>query len=112
MSEQEFTSYTTMIGTTGVHWGYIPVDKLPSSRRAEQTHQRLCQHYDYARQCIECCAFPQLTTVQLDAKTKMTVQQASGDLCQGFDAFAQEKLLFASNDDYGWTELSSMSQVA
>ena len=115
MSEKEQSFYTHMIGTTGVHWGYIPVDKLPSSKRAETTHKVLCGHFDYARQCMECCAFPTLRVKGMRYEhgddTEQTVQDVSGELCRGFDKFAESKLLFASNDDYGWMELSSMSDV-
>jgi len=45
-------------------------------------------------------------------QTPMTVKQVAGNLCEGFNEFAEKKLLYASNDDYGWTELSSMSEVA
>jgi FkbM family methyltransferase len=109
---EELDYYTHLIGTTGVHWGYIPVDKLPSSKRAETTHKILCGHYDYARQSIECCAFPTLSVKGIfNQQEKLTVQDVAGDLCRGFDEFAETKLLFASNDDYGWMELSSKSDA-
>ena len=116
MSEDEFSSWNSIIGTTGVHWGYIPMDKLPSSRRGETTHKRLCRHYDFARQCIECCAFPELKVLMVNGQEEeengevLTAKQVAGTLCDNFADFAERTNLHASNDDYGWTELSSMSE--
>ena len=106
MAEPEFNKIDVIIGTTGVHWGYIPTDKLPSSERGRRTHERLCSHYDFARQSIECCDFPNLVVKH---PGNPTVSDLLGDLCLNFPAWAEEKNLYASTDDYGWTELSSMA---
>jgi hypothetical protein len=58
MSEEEFRAIATVLGT--VHWGYIPMSKLPSSKRGKETHRRMCQHENVARTVKECCAFPDL----------------------------------------------------
>jgi hypothetical protein len=106
MAETEFNKIDAIIGTTGVHWGYIPKDKLPSSDRGRRTHERLCSHYDFAKQSIECCDFPQL---MVKHEGNPTVSELLGDLCENFTAWADEKNLYTSTDDYGWTELSSMA---
>lgn len=61
LSDQEFRAIPTILGT--VHWGYIPDSKLPSSKRGQVTHQRLCQHENIARTVKECCAFPDLAVI-------------------------------------------------
>jgi len=106
MSDSEFDAFDTIVGTTGVHWGYIPEDKRPSSSRGSSTHERLCSHYDFARQCMECCAFPDL---KVRRPGHQSVSSLNGDLCTNFEAWASEKGLFASNDDFGWTQLTSMA---
>mmetsp|Transcript_7431 Transcript_7431/g.10538 ORF Transcript_7431/g.10538 Transcript_7431/m.10538 type:complete len:555 (-) Transcript_7431:160-1824(-) len=106
MSDVEFDAIDTIVGTTGVHWGYIPEDKRPSSKRGSKTHERLCTHYDFARQAIECCAFPDL---KVRRPGHPTVSELNGDLCSTFDVWAEEKKLYTSTDDYGWTELTSMA---
>lgn len=58
LTDDEFQSMATVMG--GMHWGYIPVDSLPSSERGKATHERLCQHENFAATAIECCAFPDL----------------------------------------------------
>jgi hypothetical protein len=105
LEEEEFKKIHAIIGTTGVHWGYIPKDKLPSTKRGKTTHERLCSHYDFARQSIECCDFLELVVKH---EGNPTVSDLLGDLCYNFTKWAEEKNLYTSTDDYGWTELTNV----
>ncbi|KAK1742451.1 hypothetical protein QTG54_007016 [Skeletonema marinoi] len=58
MHETSFKSIGLILGRT--NWGFIPTSKKPSSERAEDTHKRVCTHYNFARRCKECCDFPTL----------------------------------------------------
>jgi FkbM family methyltransferase len=108
LDEKDFIKINAIIGTTGVHWGYIPKDKLPSTKRGKDTHERLCSHYDFARRSIECCDFPNL---EVKHEGNPTVSDLLGDLCFNFTKWADEKNLYTSTDDYGWTELTGMADV-
>ena len=104
--------------------GYIPSTKKPSSKRAETTHKRLCQHETIARTAKECCAFPELPVkssvpgevLQKDepengmvhpADSAATVADVAGELCDNFDQWARDNYLFAVEEDWGWVELTS-----
>jgi len=119
LTDSEFEAISTVMGS--VHWGYIPPHKLPSSKRGQTTHERLCQHENIARLVKECCAFPDLTITSstpgevLVKDTKefppksVTVKDVTGDLCDGFDDWAKEKHLYDIESDYGWFQITSMA---
>jgi FkbM family methyltransferase len=121
LAEGEFESIPNIIG--GVHWGYIPVSKLPSSDRGRRTHERLCQHENIAKATKECCSF-------LDSPVKSSVPgevlyREKGDgkpaesvtvsdiiqdgLCLDFDQWAKDHYVHDIQDDFGWFELSSQA---
>jgi FkbM family methyltransferase len=120
LGEEEFDAIPTVMG--GVHWGYIPTSKLPSSERGRQTHQRLCQHENIAKGTKECCAFPQLK-VKSSVPGEVLVQDKQGfppqdstvmdviqeGLCDDFDTWAAEHFLNDVKDDWGWFELTSQA---
>jgi len=106
MKDIEFDSFGTIIGTTGVHWGYIPEDKRPSSRRGSDTHKKLCAHFNFASTSIECCEFPQL---KVNGRENDTVEEVNGGLCDNFESWAADKGLYTSTDDFGWSDLTSMA---
>eukprot|EP00984_Skeletonema_dohrnii_P005783 scaffold2041_cov102-Skeletonema_dohrnii-CCMP3373.AAC.4 len=130
MHETSFSSIGLILGRT--NWGFIPTSKKPSSERAEDTHKRVCTHYNFARRCKECCDFPTLpvrprlpsTTVVENgvfgdadvedeannssaALESKTVADVAGSMCDGFDAWAEENQLHDVPDDYGWNEMSA-----
>jgi hypothetical protein len=130
MHETSFKSIGLILGRT--NWGFIPTSKKPSSERAEDTHKRVCTHYNFARRCKECCDFPTLpvrprlpsTTVVENgefgdadvedeannssaALESKTVADVAGSMCDGFDAWAEENQLHDVPDDYGWNEMSA-----
>ena len=119
LTEEEFDAIPTVMG--GVHWGYIPINKLPSSERGKKTHQRLCQHENIARTSKECCAFPDLQVKSsvpgevLVQDTKgfpskaSTVADVAGALCDGFDQWATEHYLNDVRNDWNWFELTSQA---
>lgn len=126
LSEKDFQAISSILGQ--LHWGYIPVMKLPSSQRARNTHQRLCQHENFARDAIECCAFPDLTVRSTFSgevlvvgnerdegapnfpEQQATVQYLAGDLCNTFEQWAAEKHLFEVDSDWGWFQGVTISQ--
>ena len=103
-TEADYDAIDIVLGE--IHWGYIPSEKLPSSDRAEKTHQRLCRHEPFARNAIECCAFADMEVDTL-VDTASTVKELAGSLCDGFDSWAEEHDLYNIPDDVGWFELSS-----
>lgn len=123
LTEEQFDDIPAVLG--GVHWGYIPANKLPSSERAKQTHERMCQHENIAKTTKECCAFPHLHVkssvpgeVLVKAPederkmhgvpTTSTVTDVIAEgLCDDFDKWAEEKFLYDIKDDFGWFELTS-----
>eukprot|EP00980_Cylindrotheca_fusiformis_P019692 scaffold6870_cov121-Cylindrotheca_fusiformis.AAC.19 len=124
LTDREFNSIRTVLG--GVHWGYIPASKLPSSARAKTTHERLCSHEYVALKTKECCAFPDMevqSSVPGEALLKdnnfkggldkpSTVMDVIMDgLCDDFATWAEEKHLYTIGDDWGWFELSSRAAV-
>jgi FkbM family methyltransferase len=104
LTEADFDAIDIVLGE--LHWGYIPSEKLPSSDRGRKTHERLCRHEAFARDKIECCAFPDLEVDTL-VDTASTVKELSGSLCDGFDTWAEEHHLNDIPDDVGWFELSA-----
>ncbi|CAJ1939177.1 unnamed protein product [Cylindrotheca closterium] len=126
LSEKEFEAIPTIMG--GVHWGYIPTSKLPSSERAKLTHQRLCSHENVAHRTKECCAFPDMP-VQSSVPGEVLVKDESKSgkdrlqsqstvmdvvidgLCDNFDKWAEEHHLYTVPDDWGWFELTSRAAV-
>ena len=125
MHEASFKSIRLILGRT--NWGFIPVSKKPSSERAEDTHKRLCTHYNFAKRCKECCDFPTLparprlqsvpvedpndTTGFGETVSWSTVADIAGSLCDGFDVWAEENHLHDVPDDYGWNEMSAYVKV-
>ena len=114
LKEAEFSAISTVLGQ--LHWGYIPALQLPSSKRAEDTHKRLCQHEDFARTAIECCAFPDLQVKSRSSgeilvlennrdafpEVPATVKDLAGGLCDRFEAWAEEHSIFNVESDWGW----------
>eukprot|EP00986_Skeletonema_menzelii_P019728 scaffold29022_cov148-Skeletonema_menzelii.AAC.5 len=137
MHEASFKSIRLILGRT--NWGFIPVSKKPSSERAENTHKRLCTHYNFAKRCKECCDFPTLPVrprlqsatvedtvedetgfgeVEVGDETdnssitsESTVADIAGSMCDGFDVWAEENHLHDVPDDYGWNEMSAYVKV-
>ncbi len=137
MHETSFKSIRLILGRT--NWGFIPLSKKPSSERADDTHKRLCTHYNFAKRCKECCDFPTLSVrprLQVTAEestteedvgfgdadvedetdnssitSESTVADVAGSLCDGFDAWAEENNLHDVPDDYGWNEMSAYVRV-
>jgi FkbM family methyltransferase len=119
LSEDAYDAISTVMG--GVHWGYIPQHKKPSSQRAKETHERLCRHENFARTAKECCGFPDLAVVSSVPGEVLvqegdgfppkagTVRDVAGDLCVNFDAWAAENHLFDIESDWGWFQISSMA---
>eukprot|EP00527_Entomoneis_sp_CCMP2396_P009461 CAMPEP_0198138600 /NCGR_PEP_ID=MMETSP1443-20131203/1980_1 /TAXON_ID=186043 /ORGANISM="Entomoneis sp., Strain CCMP2396" /LENGTH=607 /DNA_ID=CAMNT_0043800431 /DNA_START=119 /DNA_END=1942 /DNA_ORIENTATION=- len=124
MTDAEFDSITTVMG--GVHWGYIPKQKLPSSRRGKETHERLCKHENFARTAKECCQFPSMEVIssypgqvlyqedqgkpEKSVGKAGTVSDVAGDLCNDFDAWATEKHVYTVDSDWGWFQLTASAQ--
>jgi len=122
MHETTFNSIGLILGRT--NWGYIPPIKKPSSVRARETHQRVCQHYNFAKRCKECCDFPSLS-VKRRIPTKLesgggggeggspagdhTVAEVAGELCNDFESWAKDSKLRDIPDDYGWNEMSAFA---
>ena len=129
LTSAEFEAIPTVLGA--VHWGYIPMEKLPSSKRAALTHERLCQHEHFARNVKECCAFGDMTVrsrlageilVQEDEESRdearyvravypkpATVADLAGDLCDNFDEWAAGNHLYTVESDWGWFQISSVA---
>lgn len=120
LSQDEFEAIRTVMGS--VHWGYIPTHKLPSSKRAKITHERLCRHENFARGVKECCAFPDLPVLSsvpgevLVHEDKgfpphdVTVKDVAGGLCDNFDTWAAENHLYDIESDWGWFQITSMAE--
>lgn len=120
LSEDEFSEdYSTIMGE--LHWSYIPTLKRPSSHRAEVTHKRLCQHEDFARRSIECCAFPdvevkssvsgELLVREDNIMEKVTVFDLIGEnICENFDAWSREHNLFTVTSDWAWLNVETMDR--
>jgi FkbM family methyltransferase len=120
LSEKDYDAISTVMG--GVHWGYIPQHKKPSSQRAKETHERLCRHENFARTAKECCGFPDLAVSSSspgevivhegnDFPPKVgTVKDVAGELCDGFDAWAADNHLYDVESDWGWFQISSMAE--
>ena len=121
MHETSFNSIGIILGRT--NWGYIPVIKKPSSHRARDTHERVCSHYNFAKRCKECCDFPSLTVKPRLHNTsngfsegggdsgpeEKTVAEVAGELCNGFEEWAEKEKLRDIPDDYGWNEMSAFA---
>ena len=119
MSDEEFEQIPTVMGN--VHWGYINPTKLPSSKRGNITHKRLCQHENIARGTKECCAFldmpvkssvPGEVLQKHDSKEfpprESTVSDVISDgLCDDFSTWKKEHYLDDVTNDFNWVELSS-----
>jgi FkbM family methyltransferase len=120
LTEEEFDAIPTVMG--GVHWGYIPTNKLPSSARGKTTHERLCSHENIARVTKECCAFPDLA-VKSSVPGEVLVKEDKGfpprestvtdvindGLCDDFSTWAADHFLHDVQDDWGWFELTSQA---
>jgi hypothetical protein len=104
MTDDEFNAVKMAVGE--VHWGYIPDQKKPSSKRAVDTHKRLCRHYNFASQAKECCAFPDLIVVDGDVE-KGPIKKVAPSLCSGFDGWAKRAKLYDIPDDSGWFDKDS-----
>jgi FkbM family methyltransferase len=120
LSDAEFDAIPTVMG--GVHWGYIPTPKLPSSERAKVTHERLCQHENIAKTAKECCDVPNVK-VKSSVPGEILVQDKKGfpppettvkdviqeGLCDDFEEWATAHYLHDVKDDWGWMELTSQT---
>ena len=121
LTDDEFNAISTVMGN--LHWGYIPYSKLPSSERGRTTHERICQHENFAKTAKECCDVPYLQVissypgqvlVQHDdhggALPKQgTVADVAGDFCDDFAEWAVTKRLHDVPNDFGWFQLSSVA---
>jgi len=120
LSDADFDSISTVMG--GVHWGYIPEHKKPSSKRAKETHQRLCRHENFARTAKECCGFLDLPVISSTPGEILvqegqqgfppkagTVTDVAGELCNDFDEWAAVNKLYDIESDWGWFQISSMA---
>ena len=121
LTEDEFDSIPNVIG--GVHWGYIPPSKLPSSDRGRRTHERLCQHENIAKATKECCSFlnsPVKSSVPGEVLYRekgddkpaesVTVSDIIQDgLCLDFEQWAKDHYVYDVQEDFGWFELSSQA---
>ena len=124
MHDATFNSIGLITGRT--NWGYIPVIKKPSSSRAKETHERICKHYNFAKRCKECCAFPTLLVKHRiggevggggavagggkgGGGGEQTIAEVAGELCNDFDTWAKESHLLDIPDDYGWNEMSAFA---
>jgi hypothetical protein len=117
LSDSEFESIDTVMGE--MHWGYIPQHKLPSSKRGQLTHDRLCQHENFARTAKECCgnlqlpvksAFPGEVLIQdgKDITHSATVADVINEgLCDDFSTWQETHQLYHIDNDYGWFEMTS-----
>ena len=122
LTDKEFDKLPTIMGV--VHWGYIPLNKKPSSERGRHTHERLCQHEVFAKDAKECCAFAELPVksrtpgevlVQEEPDNSnpafppkaVTVADLAGSLCENFDEWAKENHLDDVENDWGWFELTA-----
>ncbi|KAL7580262.1 hypothetical protein ACA910_012998 [Epithemia clementina (nom. ined.)] len=122
MTDAEFDSITTVMG--GVHWGYIPKSKLPSSTRGRETHERLCKHENFARTAKECCQFPNMEVissypghilVQNEDHDRAiaragTVADVAGGLCDDYEHWSVEKHINDITSDWGWFQLTSSAR--
>lgn len=124
LSETEFQSISSVLGQ--MHWSYINPMNLPSSERAKNTHSRLCEHENFSRTSIECCAFPDLPVRSSYSgevlvmeeeggapkfpEQPVTVQYLAGDLCDTFDDWAERYHLFSVESDWGWFQGGTMRQ--
>lgn len=117
LKDPDYESIDTVMGE--IHWGYIPLHKLPSSKRGQITHDRLCQHENFARTAKECCgnlqlhvrsAVPGEVLVQ-DGTANMnpaTVEDVIQDgLCVDFDTWKEEHHFYDIENDFGWFEMTS-----
>jgi len=117
LKDTDYESIDTVMGE--MHWGYIPLHKLPSSKRGQITHNRLCQHENFARSAKECCgnlqlqvrsAVPGEVLVQdgKDNTNPATVEDVIQDgLCADFDTWKEEHHFYDIENDYGWFEMTS-----
>ena len=104
-----------------LHWGYIPEHKLPSSKRGQLTHDRLCQHENFARTAKECCGNldmpvrsfnPGEVLYREDSPSEVaTVKDLIDEgLCDDFPEWVQEHHFYEIENDYGWFEISSVAK--
>ena len=120
MSDEEFESITTVMG--GVHWGYIPKVKKPSSERGKATHERLCKHENFARTSKECCEFPDMEVIssypgqvlyQENPKKSIGSAGTVGDvseLCADYDEWALANHVHDIDSDWGWFLLTPSAE--
>lgn len=122
LKEEEFDAIPNVMG--GVHWGYMPESKLPSSERGRKTHERLCQHETIAKSTKECCGFldiPVKSNVPGEVLYRdngennrpevVTVSDIIQEgLCDDYEAWATKHFVNAIKDDWGWFELSSQAK--
>jgi FkbM family methyltransferase len=119
LTDEEFDAIPNVMGN--VHWGYIPVSKLPSSHRGRQTHERLCQHENIAKTTKECCSFLD-TPVKSNVPGEVLYRDKGGnkpaeavsvsdvireDLCLDYEKWSKDHYVDNVPDDFGWFELSS-----
>jgi FkbM family methyltransferase len=120
LTDSEYGSIDTVMGD--LHWGYIPKSKLPSSERGKLTHNRLCQHENFARTAKECCGNLDLT-VRSSIPGEVLIQEGKDTahgaatvkdviaegLCDDFDQWIEDHQFYTVENDYGWFELSSVA---
>ena len=119
LTDAEFDAIRTVMG--GLHWGYIPYTKLPSTQRGRETHQRLCRHENFAKTAKECCDVSDLRVISSypdhvlvhDAPgvpKEGTVADVAGALCDDFAEWSKEKHLHDVPNDFGWFEISVVAE--
>jgi hypothetical protein len=122
LTDAEFDAIHTVMG--GLHWGYIPDSKKPSSQRGKETHARLCRHENFAKMAKECCDVADLPVIssypdqilvhdeegQNQLPKAGTVADVAGSLCDDFSTWAKEKRLHDIPNDYGWFQISSVAE--
>ena len=117
LKDDEFESIDTVMGE--MHWGYIPLHKKPSTERGRITHDRLCQHENFARTAKECCGNLQLKVRSAlpgevlvrdgkDTTNSATVEDLIGDgFCNDFEDWKERNQLYEIENDFGWFEMTS-----
>jgi hypothetical protein len=63
LSEDNNDAISTVMG--GLHCGYFPPHKEPSSARAKEMHEQLCRYENLARTAKKCCGFPDVAVMSI-----------------------------------------------
>mmetsp|Transcript_23439 Transcript_23439/g.48656 ORF Transcript_23439/g.48656 Transcript_23439/m.48656 type:complete len:120 (+) Transcript_23439:1259-1618(+) len=98
MTDEELERIESMIGE--IHFGFIPLEKAPSSHRSNITHQRLCLFENFVHYGKECCAYPN----QLVKPLNIAVSQipTSIALCRDYAQWSARNHIWNVESDAGW----------